>query len=50
MDTRAWAASNLAARLLAEPWTPQAIAAGIDAVLGSLHHRTRGALVARLAA
>jgi hypothetical protein len=50
MDTRAWAASNLAARLLAEPWTPQAIAAGIDSVLGPVHHRTRGALIVRLAA
>jgi hypothetical protein len=50
MDTRAWAANNLAARLLADPWTPQAIAAGIDSVLGSVHHRTREALVARLAA
>jgi RNA-directed DNA polymerase len=50
MDTRAWAANNLAARLLAQPWTPQAIAAGIDTVLGSVHHRTRGALVVRLAA
>src|SRR5580704_10634847 len=50
MDTRAWAANNLAARLLAQPWTTQAIAAGIDALLGSVHHRTRGALVVRLAA
>jgi len=50
MDTRAWAANNLAARLLAEPWTPQAIAAGIDSVLGSVHHRTRAALATGLAA
>lgn len=50
MDTRAWAANNLAARLLAGPWTPEAIAAGIDVVLGPVHHRTRGALVRRLLA
>jgi RNA-directed DNA polymerase len=50
MDIRAWAANNLAARLLAGPWIPQAIAAVIDAVLGPVHHRTRGALVVRLVA
>jgi hypothetical protein len=50
MDTRAWAANNLTARLLAGPWTPQALAAGIDSVLGPVHHRTLRALVARLAA
>ena len=50
MDTRSWAANNLAARLLAKPWTPQAIAAGIDSVLGAVNHRTRAALVVRLAA
>jgi len=50
MDTRVWAANNLAARLLAEPWTAAAIGAGIDAVLGSVHHRTRQALVTRLVA
>jgi hypothetical protein len=48
MDTRAWAANNLAARLLAEPWTPAAIAASIDAALGSVHQRTRFALVTRV--
>ncbi len=51
MDTRAWAANNLAARLLAAPWTAQAIAAGIDSVLGSvLHRRARAALAVHLAA
>jgi hypothetical protein len=48
--TRAWAASNLAARLLAEPWTPRAIAAATTSVLGPIHHRTREALAIRLAA
>ena len=50
MNNRAWAANNLAARLLAEPWTQQAIAAGINSVLGSVHHQTRRAMVARLIA
>jgi hypothetical protein len=50
MNTRAWAANNLAARLLAGPWTPQAIADGIASVLGSVHHQTRRALVIRLTA
>ena len=48
MDTRAWAANNLAARLLAEPWTPSAIAASIDAAPGAVHRRTRFALVTRV--
>jgi len=50
MDTRAWAANTLTARLLAAPWTPPAIATAIDAVLGPIHHVTRRALVVRLAA
>jgi len=50
MNRRAWAANNVAARLLAEPWTPQAIAVGLDAVLGSVHRRSRAALIDRLAA
>jgi len=50
MDTRAWAANNLAARLLAGAWTPPAIADGISSVLGPVHHGTRAALAARLAA
>jgi retron-type reverse transcriptase len=50
MDTRVWAAHNLAARLLAEPWTSQAITAALDSVLGPINHRTRGALVRRLTA
>lgn len=49
MDTRGWAASNLAARLLTEPWTPDAIAAGIDAVLGPINPRTRAVLAIHLA-
>jgi retron-type reverse transcriptase len=47
---RAWAASNLSARLLAGPWTADAIADGIDAVLGRLPVRLRNRLVVRLAA
>jgi retron-type reverse transcriptase len=50
IDTRVWAAHNLAARLLAEPWTSQAIASAVDSVLGPIHHRTREALVRRLTA
>jgi retron-type reverse transcriptase len=50
MDTRVWAAHNLAARLLAGPWTSKGIASAIDAVLGPIHHRTREALARRLAA
>ncbi len=49
MDTRAWAANNLAARLLAEPWTRLAIADAIDAVLGPVPQRSREALVIELA-
>jgi len=48
MDTRAWAANNLAARLLAGPWTLEAIAVGTRSVLGSVHPRTRAALAVRL--
>jgi retron-type reverse transcriptase len=50
MQIRAWAAFNLAARLLADPWTPQAIAAGIDAVLGPGDEETRETLVLDLVA
>ena len=50
MQTRAWAANNLAARLLAEPWTPAAIAAAIDTVLGPVPPPTRRALLTRLVA
>lgn len=48
MDERAWAANNLAAKVLAQPWTPQSVATAIEEVLGPAHHRTRRALVARL--
>jgi RNA-directed DNA polymerase len=44
MDTRAGAADHLAAKLLAQPWTPDAIASVIEAV----HARTRRALAARV--
>jgi retron-type reverse transcriptase len=50
MNTRAWAAFNLATGLLAHPWTPQAIADGIESVLGPVHYRTRTALAGRLVA
>lgn len=49
MYFRAWAANNLAARLLAEPWTRKSIAAGIASVLGPGDRRDRRALVASLA-
>ncbi len=45
MDTRAWAARNLGARLLAGPWAAEAIAAGIDSLPGSGHGRRRQAMV-----
>ena len=50
MDTRAWAADNLTARLLAGPWTFPAIVDGIEAALSPIHPRTRRALAARLTA
>jgi hypothetical protein len=48
MDARAWAANNLAARLLAQSWTPLAIDAAIDTVLGPIRRRSREALVLAL--
>jgi RNA-directed DNA polymerase len=48
MDSRSWAANNLAARLLAGPWTARAIASGIRAVLGWGHRLNRQALTIRL--
>jgi RNA-directed DNA polymerase len=48
MDTRAWAANNLAAQLLAGPWTLPAIAAGIRSMFGSMHPRTHAALAVRV--
>jgi retron-type reverse transcriptase len=45
MDTRAWMARNLAARLLAGPWTTEAIAAGVDSLVGSGRGRRRRAMV-----
>jgi hypothetical protein len=50
MTSRAWAADHFAARLLAGPWTREAIVAAAEAVLGDSHLRTRAALVLRLAA
>lgn len=48
MPTRHWAANNLAARLLAGPWTPEAIGTAIDTVLGP--QRARKDLITDLAA
>jgi hypothetical protein len=48
--TTAWAASNLAARLLAGPWSPLAIAAGVTAALGPLPYWTCLDLVMRILA
>ena len=48
MDARNWAARNVAATLLAGSWTPPALAAGVDAVLGPGSRRVRAALVADL--
>jgi hypothetical protein len=45
MDHRAWAASNLAALLLAGPWTRRAIAAAIDSVLGAINKMARADLI-----
>jgi len=50
MDTRAWAANHLAARLLAGPWTLQTIAAAINSVLGPVRPRMRAALAIDLLA
>jgi len=50
MDKRAWAANNLAARLLAGPWTPLAIAASTTLVLGPGRFLTRRTLVESLVA
>lgn len=50
MEMRGWAAQNLAAKLLAGIWTQDAIAGGMDAVLGPGNPRTRRALTTRLVA
>ncbi|WP_158925248.1 reverse transcriptase family protein [Acidisphaera sp. S103] len=50
MPTRHWAANNLAARLLAGPWTQEAIAIVIDAVLGPVDLRARADLITDVAA
>lgn len=50
MEMRAWAAQNLAAKLLAGPWTAETFTAAIDVVLGPGHFRTRRALITRLLA
>jgi RNA-directed DNA polymerase len=48
MDARDWAARTVVAKLLAGPWTPSALAAGLDAVLGPGSKRVRAALIADL--
>ncbi len=45
MDRRAWAATNLAAALLATPWTALAIAAAVETALGPSQSRRRAGLV-----
>ena len=50
MDTKAWTASNLAARLLAGPRTLDGITAAIDAVLGPIRARTRAKLATAILA
>ncbi len=50
MDNRAWAASNLAARLLAGPWTRRGIAAAVDSVLGAINKAARANLIDDLTA
>ena len=50
MDTKAWTASNLAARLLAGPRTLDDITAAIDAVLGPMRARTRAKLATAILA
>jgi hypothetical protein len=50
MDRRAWAATNLAAALLAAPWTAQAIAAAVETGLGPSKSRRRAGLITWLLA
>ncbi len=50
MDTKSWTADNLAARLLAGPWTERAIATGIKAILGWSNPRGRRNLTIHVAA
>jgi len=50
MNGRAWAANQLAARLLAGPWTRASILECIRAAYGAVHHPTRAALAVRVAA
>ena len=50
MNGRAWAANQLAARLLAGQWTRAAILETIRLNHGALHHPTRSALAVRVAA
>jgi RNA-directed DNA polymerase len=45
MDRRAWAATNLAAALLAAPWTSQSIAAAVETGLGPSQSRRRAGLI-----
>lgn len=50
LSERDWAAHNLAARLMAGPWTRPVIAAAIKSVLGPAHPMQRRVLADRLAA
>jgi hypothetical protein len=49
MDVRNWAARNLAAKLLAGPWTQQTLAAAVQDLLGKGARKARRKLVAELA-
>lgn len=50
MDARAWTAHNLAARLLAGPWTLDGIATAIDTVIGPMPPTTRAELATAILA
>jgi hypothetical protein len=49
MESRAWAATTLAARVLAGPWSESDIATAIDEMLGPVRATRRRALIAGLA-
>jgi retron-type reverse transcriptase len=50
MDIRAWTANNLAARLLAEPWTLDGITTAIDAVIAPMPPTARARLATSILA
>jgi retron-type reverse transcriptase len=50
MDVRAWTARNLAARLLAGPWTLDGIATAIDVVIGTMDPTPRAQLATAILA